>query len=68
MEEGLRQPVVGNSDLHVRVSRRIKEDFDSGEEYYALHGKRLRVVPPVAGCGPSAEFIRWHNEKRFMAV
>ena len=53
-------------DLRMEVSRRIKEDFDNGEQYYVLHGKGLRVMPRNPGSRPSAEFIRWHNENRFM--
>jgi putative restriction endonuclease len=52
-------------DLRVEVSRRIKEDFDNGEQYYRLHGKELLVVPRTAASRPSADFIRWHNENRF---
>lgn len=53
-------------DLHVEVSRRIKEDFDNGEQYYRLHGKELVVLPIMPGSRPSVEFIRWHNEHRFL--
>jgi len=31
-----------------------------------MHGKRLGLVPRVAERRPSAEFGRWHNEKRFV--
>jgi putative restriction endonuclease len=53
-------------DLRVEVSRRIKEDFDNGEQYYALHGEALRVVPRRPSERPSVDFIRWHNENRFL--
>jgi putative restriction endonuclease len=52
--------------MQIEVSRRIREDFDNGEEYYALHGKNLEVVPALAIDQPSAEFISWHNENRFL--
>lgn len=51
--------------MQIEVSRRIKEDFDNGEEYYALQGKKLEVVPALAIDRPSVEFIRWHNDNRF---
>jgi len=54
-------------DLRVEVSRRIKEDFDNGEEYYALHGEQLKVTPRMPSSRPAREFIRWHNENRFLA-
>jgi putative restriction endonuclease len=50
----------------VEVSRRIKEDFDNGEQYYRLHGQKLLVVPRVAASRPSADFIRWHNGNRLL--
>jgi putative restriction endonuclease len=52
--------------LQIEVSRRIKEDFENGGEYYAFHGKKLAVVPPLDVEQPSTEFIHWHNENRFL--
>jgi putative restriction endonuclease len=31
-------------DLHVEVSKRIKEEYENGREYYAHHGQRLRIL------------------------
>jgi putative restriction endonuclease len=53
-------------DLEVEVSRRIKEDFENGKEYYAMQGQHLKVIPPREVERPSREFIQWHNEHRFM--
>jgi putative restriction endonuclease len=52
--------------LEIEVSRRIKEDFENGEEYYALRGNSLQVLPASVFDRPSVEFIRWHNENRFL--
>ena len=52
--------------LQIEVSRRIKEDFENGEEYYALRGNTLQVLPASLIDQPSVEFIRWHNENRFL--
>jgi putative restriction endonuclease len=52
-------------DHRVEVSKRIKEEFENGQEYYALHGKPLAVLPQAAIERPSAEFIEWHNEQVF---
>lgn len=52
--------------LRIEVSRRIKDDFENGEEYYALRGNSLRVLPVSVLDRPAAEFIRWHNENRFL--
>jgi putative restriction endonuclease len=51
-------------DHHFEVSRRIKEEFDNGEEYRALHGNRI-WVPSSPRFQPSPEFLSWHNEKVF---
>jgi putative restriction endonuclease len=53
-------------DLRVEVSRRLKSEFQNGEEYLALHGKE--IVPPSARENrPSKEFLLWHNENLFRA-
>ena len=51
--------------LDIEVSRRIKEEFDNGEYYYTLHGKRMRQ-PAHLDDRPEKEFIAWHNEKVFL--
>jgi putative restriction endonuclease len=55
-----------SDDLHVEVSRRIKEDFENGRDYYALHGQRLAVLPEREVERPSREFLRWHREHRYL--
>lgn len=57
--------VTISSDYHFEVSKRIKEDFDNGEEYRRLHGSRL-YLPSSRTDYPSVVFIRWHNENRFL--
>jgi putative restriction endonuclease len=51
--------------LDVEVSRRIKEEFDNGEYYYTLHGKKMRH-PAHLDDWPEKKFIEWHNEKVFL--
>jgi len=51
--------------LDLEVSRRIREDFENGRHYYALHGEPVRA-PAEPGERPSAEFLRWHNEEAFL--
>jgi putative restriction endonuclease len=48
-------------DHHVEVSSMIKQEFDNGKEYYALHGREIRL-PQLADRKPSGDFLRWHNE------
>lgn len=46
-------------DHHVEVSKRIREEYENGREYYALHGSEIRA--PRAGMPQlSAENLQWH--------
>jgi putative restriction endonuclease len=57
--------VTATPDLRIEVSHRIREDFDNGRDYYALHGRSVR--PPLEPSQrPSEEFLRWHNEQKFL--
>ncbi len=58
-------PVTVDPDHHFLVSRRIREEFENGRDYYALHGREIRL-PEREIDRPSAEFLRWHNEERFL--
>jgi putative restriction endonuclease len=51
--------------LYLEVSRRLREDFENGRDYYALHGRALRA-PVRAADRPAAEFLRWHNEEAYL--
>ena len=55
------------NELVTEVSGRIKEDYQNGKEYYALHGKKLAVIPAQVIERPSSEFIEWHNQNVFVA-
>lgn len=57
--------VTVTPDLRVEVSRRIKEDYENGREYYALHGRPLMVLPPRPSDRPAREFLEWHNQNVF---
>lgn len=56
-----------NEDLQIEVSKRIKEDYGNGREYYALHGKKLAAIPDKVQDRPSKQFLLWHNENVYMA-
>src|SRR5207249_11000325 len=45
-----------------RASRRLRDEFDNGEEYYALQGGDLSI-PPRANDRPGQEFLEWHCSK-----
>lgn len=49
-------------DLRVEVSRRIKEEFQNGKEYYKFHGGDLFNLPNRIKDKPESRFIEWHNE------
>jgi putative restriction endonuclease len=46
--------------MHVEVSRRIREEFENGRDYYRLHGGPIRL-PEDPADRPSPEFLEWHN-------
>jgi putative restriction endonuclease len=54
-------------DLHVEVSRAIREEFHNGKVYYALHGQRLLSSPIRDSDRPAAGFLEWHNDHVFKA-
>lgn len=54
--------VTPNFDFE--VSGRIKEEFENGRHYYALHGKQI-VVPQDLAQRPDPNVLNWHNENCF---
>lgn len=48
-------------ELHVEVSRRLREDYSNGKTYYPLHGQTLHG-PTSAAERPAANHLQWHNE------
>jgi len=55
-----------DKNYNIEVSRRIKEDFGNGKEYYAHHGKKLCILPDRKELLPSPTFLEWHNENIFL--
>jgi putative restriction endonuclease len=53
-------------ELHVEVSRKIKEEYENGRDYYALHGKQLAVIQAAQHDRPSGEFLQWHNQNVYL--
>jgi putative restriction endonuclease len=56
-----------DQDLKVKVSPKIREEFENGRDYYIYDGQRLKVVPENPVEEPSREFLEWHVKKRFLA-
>jgi putative restriction endonuclease len=56
--------VTVGPDLRLEVSRRLRDEFDNGEEYFRMEGRTLQV-PRIASMQPSREALLWHAEKVF---
>jgi putative restriction endonuclease len=56
--------VTVTKDYRFEVSRRIREEFENGKDYYALNGKPV-TVPERADLQPDRTALQWHNENRF---
>lgn len=54
-------------ELRVEVSKKIKEEYENGREYYAHHGEALRVLPLEQEQRPAKDFLEWHNENVFVS-
>jgi putative restriction endonuclease len=48
----------------IEISRRIREEFENGRDYYQFDGKTLRM-PGDPRHAPSREFLAWHNANVF---
>lgn len=58
--------VTVTQDFRVEVSRKLKEQFQNGREYYAYHGNALAELPTSPDQRPSPDFLRWHNDNVFL--
>jgi putative restriction endonuclease len=58
--------VTVTPEYRFEASRRLKDDFDNGKTYYALHGKQIHV-PSAASARPDPALLKWHNEKVFLS-
>lgn len=57
--------VTVTPEFRFEVSRRIKEEFENGRDYYRLHGSSIRL-PENPAHRPDAEALWWHNEERYL--
>lgn len=51
--------------MKFEVSRKIKEEFENGRDYYRLQGAGLRL-PNNPAYYPSLEYIEWHNDNIYL--
>jgi putative restriction endonuclease len=58
--------VTVTPDHHFEVSKRIREEFENGRHYYAMHGTKI-AVPDRLNAQPNSEALRWHNVNRYFS-
>lgn len=56
--------VTVTQDYRFEVSRRIREDYENGRDYYALNGKAI-ALPERPELRPDKAALEWHNERCF---
>ena len=49
-----------------QVSRRIREEFENGRDYYALDGRPIAVPERPRLIARTPLVLLWHNENRFL--
>jgi hypothetical protein len=57
--------VTISQDQRFEVSSRIKEEFENGRDYYALHGKEV-CFPKLPDLRPSPAALEWHRDNSFL--
>lgn len=65
-DQGYLTLVADRGELRVEVSRRIREEFENGRDYYALHGKPLKVQPEAYHERPNELFLEWHRTSKYL--
>ncbi|MGD0281434.1 MAG: HNH endonuclease [Dissulfurispiraceae bacterium] len=58
--------ITVTGDMLIKVSKRIKEEFKNGRNYYALDGQSLISLPSEPVYRPARDYLDWHNEKIFL--
>jgi putative restriction endonuclease len=56
--------VTVTPDLVFEVSRRIKEEYENGRDYYRMHGTPV-TAPLRSELQPDRRLLRWHNENKY---
>jgi putative restriction endonuclease len=56
--------VTISPDFKFEVSKKIREEYENGRDYYSLHGRDV-VVPDEPNRRPDRQALIWHNENRF---
>ncbi len=51
-------------EFRIEVSRKIKEEFENGRDYYRFHGD-VMGMPVQPDFKPDVEVLSWHNQEVF---
>jgi putative restriction endonuclease len=51
---------------HIEVSKKIREEYENGKDYYLFHGRPVKNLPAVDAERPAPEFLRWHNVEKYL--
>ena len=54
-----------SSDGRFQVGQRLKEEFENGRSYYAMHGQSVSL-PRDPRSRPSREALEWHQANKFL--
>lgn len=55
-------------DLRVRISERLRLDWQNGHRYYPFGGKPLAAIPSDPALAPSREALDWHHRHAFLTA
>ncbi|MFC1493408.1 HNH endonuclease, partial [candidate division KSB1 bacterium] len=58
--------VTVTPEQKVEVSRKIKEEYENGRDYYMYHGNPLKILPNESYNLPQNHYLKWHNENVFL--
>ncbi len=58
--------ITVTGDYFIEVSKKIKENYGNGREYYAFHGKQLMNTSDNIEDKPAKDFLQWHNENIYV--
>jgi putative restriction endonuclease len=57
--------VTVSTEGRFEVGRRLKEDFENGRHYYAMHGQEV-AMPRDARLRPERAALEWHQSNKFL--
>lgn len=58
--------ITVTNNYHIEVSKRLREDYGNGKDYYKYHGQKLVVLPDQVQQTPDYKFLEWHNENVYL--